>query len=780
MLTGMLEPSAGSMTVFGKDVSRELSRIREDLGVCPQHDVLWPELTVREHLNLFAAIKGVPTDRVQAEVLKAIADVGLTEKVHTQSARLSGGQKRKLSTAIALLGGSRVVVLDEPSSGMDPYSRRSLWSCLENAKKEGRALLLVTHFLDEADVLGSRVAVMANGRVQCNGTPMFLKQAFGVGYILTLVKALDAPHGTSARILDLVRSHVPEVTVGSDVGAELALRMPLQSSAAFPVLFGAIDERARTGQLAVVSYGVGITTLEDIFLKVAHGEGGLDAEGGADADGGGGGGGTDAGDSHKDAGGVPSVPVRPGAVCCAGGSAMNHGAHGRDSAEGGKVVQMVAVGSARATAAPPDTGGGTPAKGLGPSVGASAGADGDDPSPAVALTAPVHGAGDEAAITANPVKAQPTPTGARAAAPLAATVPSSASGAAGGGGGGGANSRLHSASAKHKAGAIYARAAAGGCGKHGVHFRALFLKRVAIAKRDVRALVCQIFIPVIMIAVGLALLRAGAIGVFPEIQLTTAAFNVNARVSKFSPQDPNIVPMFAFKSSDSLTDAAGAGLRSLVAGMPEANASCPATAQFDVAGAAAIPDPYGLVSTDAPQPTRDWQRMSAHLLNSKRDSRGSKYGAYVFTEKGTFYPQASGQDLTTTAPASGIVTYSVLHNTSALHAAPLFMNLMNSRLYAQYSGQPTASITVRNSPLPLTKRQATIFSAIFSFFSAALIVLAFAFIPASYAIFVIKERETKSKHQQLISGVSIPAYWLATFVFDVLSYIIPAALAVAL
>ena len=112
MLTGLLSPSEGTATVYGHDIRNQLNEIRKNLGVCPQHDVLWPELTVKEHLLLFAGIKGVPAEEVESAIQTTVADLGVTEKLHVQSKALSGGQKRKLSVGIALLGGSKVVVLD--------------------------------------------------------------------------------------------------------------------------------------------------------------------------------------------------------------------------------------------------------------------------------------------------------------------------------------------------------------------------------------------------------------------------------------------------------------------------------------------------------------------------------------------------------------------------------------------------------------------------------------------------------------------------------------------
>ena len=196
LLTGLLPPTAGSARAYGLDLlnAEDQGAVRRSMGVCPQHDVLWPELTVGEHLELFAAIKGVPPARTAAEGAEALALVGLSDKASTRVSALSGGMKRKLSVCLAFLGGSKVVFLDEPTSGVDPYSRRSMWTVLQNARA-GRVIVLTTHFMDEAEILGDRIAIMAQGGVRCSGTPLFLKEAYRSGYTLTLVKDVAALGG---------------------------------------------------------------------------------------------------------------------------------------------------------------------------------------------------------------------------------------------------------------------------------------------------------------------------------------------------------------------------------------------------------------------------------------------------------------------------------------------------------------------------------------------------------------------------------------------------------
>jgi ATP-binding cassette subfamily A (ABC1) protein 3 len=131
ILTGLIQQSGGYAEAFGRNVFKEMAELRKDMGVCPQHDILFDRLTPREHLNLFCEYKGVPSDKRKEEIDKMLKEVDLLDKQNSQARHLSGGQKRKLSVAIALIGGSKLVLLDEPTSGMDLTARRQLWNMLK-------------------------------------------------------------------------------------------------------------------------------------------------------------------------------------------------------------------------------------------------------------------------------------------------------------------------------------------------------------------------------------------------------------------------------------------------------------------------------------------------------------------------------------------------------------------------------------------------------------------------------------------------------------------------
>ncbi|OWZ10303.1 ABC transporter [Phytophthora megakarya] len=265
MLTGMTAPTTGNATYRGMSVNEDMDELRQSLGICFQHDVLFPDLSVEEHLLFFGQIKGYADQELLSVAEKQIREVGLTEKRNSKPNDLSGGMKRKLSVAVSLLGDSSLVFLDEPTSGMDPYSRRSTWEILLNNRND-RVMVLTTHFMDEADILGDRIAIMAEGELRCCGSSLFLKNRFGAGYNLTLVK--DDAKCDDKAVSAFVTSFVPSAQLLSNVGSEIAFQLPLHSSSSFATMFAEMDRQLKT--LGLLSYGVSVTTLEEVFIKVAE------------------------------------------------------------------------------------------------------------------------------------------------------------------------------------------------------------------------------------------------------------------------------------------------------------------------------------------------------------------------------------------------------------------------------------------------------------------------------------------------------------------------------
>ncbi|XP_059176011.1 phospholipid-transporting ATPase ABCA3-like [Physella acuta] len=264
MLTGFYPPTSGTALINGFDIRREISEVRSSLGLCPQHDILFDNLTVEEHMIFFGLLKGVPRNQIMPQCSEMLKDMELFPKLKAKSKTLSGGMKRKLSVCIALIGNSKVVFLDEPSSGLDPNARRNIWTVLQK-NRAGRTMVLSTHFMDEADLLGDRIAIMADGIVKCYGSSLFLKKKYGAGYHMVVVKE---PTCDVKNIICVVKQHIPTAELESNVGAELSFILPQNCVENFEALFANLEQRQR--ELGISSFGASVTTMEEVFLKVGE------------------------------------------------------------------------------------------------------------------------------------------------------------------------------------------------------------------------------------------------------------------------------------------------------------------------------------------------------------------------------------------------------------------------------------------------------------------------------------------------------------------------------
>ncbi|OPJ80232.1 ATP-binding cassette sub-family A member 12 isoform B [Patagioenas fasciata monilis] len=271
ILTGLFPTSSGTIFVYGKDIRTDQEVIRKDMGVCMQHNVLFNYLTTKEHLLLYGYIK-VPhwsKQELYQEVKRTLKETGLYSHRHKLAGSLSGGMKRKLSIAIALLGGSRVVILDEPTTGVDPCSRRSIWEIISKNKK-GRTIILSTHHLDEAEVLSDQIAFLEHGGLKCCGSPFYLKETFGDGYHLTLTKKKNTVEECdTTAVTSLIQSHLPEAYLKEDIGGELVYVLPpfkSTVSGAYQALLRALD--TSLSDLHLGCYGISNTTVEEVFLNL--------------------------------------------------------------------------------------------------------------------------------------------------------------------------------------------------------------------------------------------------------------------------------------------------------------------------------------------------------------------------------------------------------------------------------------------------------------------------------------------------------------------------------
>ena len=180
IMTGELSSTDGEVYYDDVPIHDNKAKICKQFGYCPQFDTFNRHLTVGEHIQLFAGIKGIKID-----VDKTLEEINLLDKKNHFSRYLSRGQKRKLSIALALLGSPNYVFLDEPTTGLDPYSRKFIWKLLSQ-KKKGCTIFVTTQYMDEADLLADRKMIISNSRINCLGTSLFLKNRFSMNYILNV------------------------------------------------------------------------------------------------------------------------------------------------------------------------------------------------------------------------------------------------------------------------------------------------------------------------------------------------------------------------------------------------------------------------------------------------------------------------------------------------------------------------------------------------------------------------------------------------------------------
>uniref|UniRef100_A0A671YFI2 P-type phospholipid transporter n=1 Tax=Sparus aurata TaxID=8175 RepID=A0A671YFI2_SPAAU len=307
ILTGLFPPTSGTAYIYGRDIKTDMDIIRSSMGMCPQYNILFKHLTVEEHILFYSLLKGRTQAEAEREVEDMLVDLGLPHKRDDEAQNLSGGMQRKLSVAMAFVGGSKVVILDEPTSGVDPYSRRSIWDLLLKYRA-GRTVILSTHHMDEADLLSDRIAIISKGQLHCCGSPLFLKNCFGVGFYLTLVRRIRDVRKKEVRndcdcasdcscslvslpfvlysvsaicrnaltlhnITSLIHHHVPEAKLIETIGQELTYLLPNKGfkHRAYASLFRELEETL--ADMGLSSFGISDTSLEEIFIKVtADGE----------------------------------------------------------------------------------------------------------------------------------------------------------------------------------------------------------------------------------------------------------------------------------------------------------------------------------------------------------------------------------------------------------------------------------------------------------------------------------------------------------------------------
>lgn len=257
MMVGLLRPTSGQVLINGQNVEDVK---KGTIGICPQELVLWDFLTCKESLMLMGDMYEVPGDELKLRVERLLDDLFLQDKANTVVNQLSGGMKRRLNLAMAVVHQPEIVVLDEPSEGLDPQSRRVLWNYIRHLRdEEGKTVILTTHLMDEADRLSDRIAIIDHGKLLRLDTPSNLKKEIGEGDVVEMKLSDPDKNKEVIDILTVMDG------VHSVVKVDNALNVrALDAVGKLPQI---IDTVETTG-VHVLDLSVRQNTLEDVFIDL--------------------------------------------------------------------------------------------------------------------------------------------------------------------------------------------------------------------------------------------------------------------------------------------------------------------------------------------------------------------------------------------------------------------------------------------------------------------------------------------------------------------------------
>ena len=249
IMTGLLNPTSGSVNI--KNYSKT------DIGMCPQDIILWDYLTCYENLYIMGQMYDIPKNTLKKRIDEILKKLILYDKKDTVIEKLSGGMKRRMNIAMATIHNPKLLVLDEPSEGLDPQSRRILWDYINSEKEKGNTIILTTHLMDEADTLSDRVAILNNGKLLKLDTPDNLKSSIGTGDILE-IKLKNNIENTISELKKL--TYIKNIARSDD---KLSINL-LNATNKLPEILKIIDNN----KSLLKNITIRQNTLEDVFIEL--------------------------------------------------------------------------------------------------------------------------------------------------------------------------------------------------------------------------------------------------------------------------------------------------------------------------------------------------------------------------------------------------------------------------------------------------------------------------------------------------------------------------------
>ena len=259
ILATLLEPSSGRATVLGHDVVREPLAVQRRIGLAGQFAAVDEELTGRENVEMIARLYRLAKDEARRRAADVLERFDLVDAADRRVSTYSGGMRRRLDLAAGLIGRPPVLLLDEPTTGLDPRSRQELWRIVDELRRDGTTVLLTTQYLEEADRLAQRIAVVDRGRIAAEGTAAELKAAVGATILSVRLADRTAAHEASAALAGIGAAEQPHVDA-----ADGEIRLAVEDPGASAEAVRRLDAR----QLKVTSVELHQPTLDDVFMTL--------------------------------------------------------------------------------------------------------------------------------------------------------------------------------------------------------------------------------------------------------------------------------------------------------------------------------------------------------------------------------------------------------------------------------------------------------------------------------------------------------------------------------
>jgi ABC-2 type transport system ATP-binding protein len=263
MLSTLLQPTEGSATIMGHDVMSENMAVRKILGICPQETVLYDHLSGEENLGFFGTLQGLKGRELSQRIGEVLRMVQLEDARKRRFKTYSGGMKHRLNLGVALMHDPQVLILDEPTTGLDPQGRRAVWDVIKGFQARGRTVLLSTHYMEEADALSDRVAIMDRGKIIACDTSRELKDSLG-GEEVIEVQSSQLPEDIADRLSTISFVTHASVQPPTEDQPSYVLKMFTEDADhTVPVVVQHIAARTKIERLEVVK-----PTLEDVFIRL--------------------------------------------------------------------------------------------------------------------------------------------------------------------------------------------------------------------------------------------------------------------------------------------------------------------------------------------------------------------------------------------------------------------------------------------------------------------------------------------------------------------------------